>query len=249
MGEKTAFWRFFHFWDYKNLKTIVYIDGFNLYYGLLKHNAYKWLDLHSLFQHIVQVQHPGSELLYVNYYTADVLTKFATRGSIAHQSQQIYHNALSAPGTGPVNIIRGRYTAIHDHPMRYQAPPDKTLRVDAWKLEEKKTDVNIAVNLYRDAARSHCEQLVLVTGDTDIAPALELIRQDFPSIQIGVIAPIPKNQEQYRRPAQDLNGPAHWFRNYILDEELAAAQFPKVVDMGIKPSGKKRKPAVKPNYW
>jgi hypothetical protein len=30
-------------------KTIVYIDGFNLYYGLLRRSPYKWLDLVSLF--------------------------------------------------------------------------------------------------------------------------------------------------------------------------------------------------------
>ena len=29
-------------------KTIVYIDGYNLYYGLLKGTAYKWLDLLAL---------------------------------------------------------------------------------------------------------------------------------------------------------------------------------------------------------
>ena len=29
------------------MKTIIYIDGFNLYYRL-KHTPYKWLDLHKL---------------------------------------------------------------------------------------------------------------------------------------------------------------------------------------------------------
>lgn len=36
------------------LRTRVYIDGYNLYYGCLKGTAYKWLDLHVLFdKHIL----------------------------------------------------------------------------------------------------------------------------------------------------------------------------------------------------
>jgi len=31
------------------VRTIVYVDGFNLYYRALKNTAYKWLDLHTLF--------------------------------------------------------------------------------------------------------------------------------------------------------------------------------------------------------
>ncbi len=30
-------------------KTIVYVDGFNLYYGVLKNTGYKWLDLERFF--------------------------------------------------------------------------------------------------------------------------------------------------------------------------------------------------------
>lgn len=32
------------------LKTSVYIDGFNLYYGALKQTPYKWLDIGKLCQ-------------------------------------------------------------------------------------------------------------------------------------------------------------------------------------------------------
>ncbi|MBN3495478.1 hypothetical protein [Vibrio neptunius] len=32
------------------MKTIVYVDGFNFYYGLLRHSPYKWLDLVKLFE-------------------------------------------------------------------------------------------------------------------------------------------------------------------------------------------------------
>ena len=34
------------------MKTTLYIDGFNLYYGVLKGSPYKWLDVVKLFTHI-----------------------------------------------------------------------------------------------------------------------------------------------------------------------------------------------------
>lgn len=35
------------------MKTIIYVDGYNLFYGCLKHSPDKWLDLYRLlFQRI-----------------------------------------------------------------------------------------------------------------------------------------------------------------------------------------------------
>lgn len=35
------------------LKTFVYVDGFNLYYGCLKGSAYKWLNIPELCDKIL----------------------------------------------------------------------------------------------------------------------------------------------------------------------------------------------------
>ena len=54
------------------MKTIVYVDGYNLYYGLLRRSPYKWLDLFTLFQtHVLQ----DAEVIEVRYYTAPVLAR------------------------------------------------------------------------------------------------------------------------------------------------------------------------------
>ena len=46
------------------MKTIVYIDGYNFFYGCLKHSADKWLDLHKLFhEYILLPQEPRSRLV------------------------------------------------------------------------------------------------------------------------------------------------------------------------------------------
>ena len=47
-------------------KTIVYIDGFNLYYRALKETVYKWLDLGALFQELL----PRNDIIGIKYFTA-----------------------------------------------------------------------------------------------------------------------------------------------------------------------------------
>ena len=39
------------------MRTIAYVDGFNLYYGALKGTPYKWPDLPLLFKNMLQPHH------------------------------------------------------------------------------------------------------------------------------------------------------------------------------------------------
>ncbi len=50
------------------MKTFVYVDAFNLYYGALKGTAYKWLDLQAL----CRVMIPRNEVVCIKYFTACV---------------------------------------------------------------------------------------------------------------------------------------------------------------------------------
>ncbi len=223
------------------MKTIVYVDGYNLFYGLLKHTPYKWLDLHTLFQGILKVQNPNTDLLCVKYYTADIKAKFASQGQEAVTAQSRYHKALESPHTGSVEVIKGYYSESKSTPMRYRKPPDKTDRVEAWKLEEKQTDVNLALDVYRDASRSHCDQVVICTSDTDIAPALSYVRNDCPSVTIGAVLPRP-SRDKNRPIAKGIDDLTCWTRRHITEAELEKAQFSNRV-----PTTKK--PVDKPGYW
>lgn len=78
-------------------KAIVYIDGYNLYYSLLRRSAYKWLDVVSLFKSLLKAQVPDAELAAVKYFTAPALAKFATRGhdSVSAQNRAITRNSAN----------------------------------------------------------------------------------------------------------------------------------------------------------
>ena len=81
------------------LRTRVYIDGYNLYYGCLKKSSYKWLDVRALLQHVlmnVPYQRDGVPITYrfetpaIKYFTAPILKAFA-KSDDSVSSQANYH--------------------------------------------------------------------------------------------------------------------------------------------------------------
>lgn len=226
------------------MRTNVYIDGFNLYYGCLKHSRHKWLDIYKLFEHILKVQSPKSSINKVKYFTADIKSKVASHGQEAQQAQNNYNRALERLYPKTIEIIKGYYSLDYAKLPRYKHPPSKSDQVEVWRLEEKQTDVNIALQVYRDAIKGDCDQIIIVSNDTDLEPALQMLRQDKGNlINIGIIIPIEKNTTKKARPAnQRLSKYADWTRKHILEEELKLSQLPDMI-----PTNKK--PIYKPDYW
>lgn len=228
------------------MRTICYVDGYNLFYDCLKHSPDKWLDLYQLlFQKIIYPQNPTSQLIEIKFFTADIKAKIASHGHKAQQAQQAYHRALKLLYPEQISIINGYYSLEKANLLAYKSPPDKLDRVNVWKLEEKQTDVNIALESYRDAIKGKADQIVFVSNDTDLAPALKAIREDLQNeIQIGVIIPIrkPQSGKPHRPGNKQLNRYADWERHYITDEELSSSHLPDMI-----PTNKK--PIIKPEYW
>ncbi|MFZ0060231.1 MAG: hypothetical protein WAL35_09355, partial [Acidimicrobiales bacterium] len=53
------------------MSTIVYVDGFNLYYGALKGSSLKWLDLEAFCRAML----PQEDITLIRYFTAHVSGK------------------------------------------------------------------------------------------------------------------------------------------------------------------------------
>ncbi len=229
------------------MKTICYVDGYNLFYGCLKHSDYKWLDLvHLIEQQILHSQSPQSKFIEVKFFTANIRAKLASRGSLAEKSQRDYHRALERLYPNKIKIINGYYsTPKKEWMFDYVKPPNKEQRVPVWRMEEKQTDVNIAIEAYRDAAKGNAEHQVFISNDSDLEPALKAIREDFSDIQIGLIMPVRYNNQSGNTKPHDnkrLSKHAHWTRRYIKEDELSASQLPDKVST-------KKKPIIKPEYW
>ena len=86
-------------------RTIVYIDGFNLYYGLLRFSRSKWLDVVA-FANSLLPRPDEHEILSVKYFTARV--NYDPAEPTAQMRQSIYLSALAA-FRPELSIIEGYY--------------------------------------------------------------------------------------------------------------------------------------------
>lgn len=229
----------------------MYVDGYNLYYGCLKGTHFKWLDLLALFEKRVLPSvtfarngRPATSCLNplaIKFFTAKILES-AAKAPDSVSSQARYHSALKKLYAGRIELIEGYY-ALNRMTVKVvdagdpDRPPKDCQEIQAWKLEEKQSDVNLALHAYHDAVTGDVDQVVIVTNDTDIAPALEMIRSHTP-VSIGLVVPTTDHE---RYPNADLDKLAHWTRTHITTSELAGSQLPRVIPG--------RKPTIKPESW
>ena len=59
--------------------------------------------------------------------------------------------------------------------------------------------VNIAVNILDDAMHGRVEQIIVVSGDSDLEPAVEWVRKNRPTIKITVYIPCIDGEQHKRR--------------------------------------------------
>lgn len=228
--------------------TAVYIDGYNLYYGRIYGTAFKWLDVVSLFRRIVNEQDPDASLEHLRFFTAPALARFATHGQASTEAQQSYHRALAELHPGVFQLVLGNHSFDRAGTLLPRFVDRNTFdrrdRVRVWKLEEKQTDVNLALSMYRHAASGKFGQMVVCSNDSDAAPVMEAIRTDFPDIRLGVVTPRrpPDAARTNRNVSSSLSRHAHWTRKSIRDEELSACLLPDKVSTG-------RKPIRRPAHW
>ena len=160
------------------MKTNVYIDAGNLYYGLLRDDqSAKWLDPLALARTLIRKDHVlGS----VKFYTARVRTYPYDAKAI--ERQRIYLRALSE--ISGLEIVEGFYNrnkvwmpAVSSECRNCNEATNG--RVHVVKLEEKRTDVNIATDMLYDVFTSDIDAVALISGDSDFIAPLELIRRKF----------------------------------------------------------------------
>lgn len=66
-------------------------------------------------------------------------------------------------------------------------------------FEEKKTDVAIASKIIELAAKSMCDVVAIVSGDTDLIPAMELAKEINSDIRIIVIFPYRRTNDELKK--------------------------------------------------
>lgn len=153
-------------------RIIAYIDGFNLYHAIdsLGKPHLKWLDLWALAQSLARA---GEIIEAVNYFSA-----FATWLPAEHLRHREYVKALEHKG---VTCLLGHFKS--------KTRTCKQCGASWVQHEEKETDVHIASRLVADAYENRFDRAVLITADSDLAPALNIIKAAFPKKELFVVAP------------------------------------------------------------
>lgn len=190
------------------MRYCFYIDGFNVYYALRDgFQRYKWVNYRALAEQFIR-SHDTIER--VVYFSA--LTRWKQAQLQRHQT---YIKALRSAN---VEIVHGRFKRKQ---VRCQAPGCGKL---FWTREEKRTDVNIALQAVADASEDMYDRAVLVSADSDLLPVIATVHRIAPDKEVGVMIPIGRTNDDLVRSAD--------FRLKMRERNLQASQFPTTITVG-----------------
>ncbi|MEI8174315.1 MAG: NYN domain-containing protein [Deltaproteobacteria bacterium] len=194
------------------MKTFVYVDAFNLYYGAVKDTPYKWLDLQAL----CRVMIPRNTVTYIKYFTARVPPQ---PGDPDQPTRQLTY--LRALQTLPdLQIVFGHYLShVVWMPLAFAIPGQKPF-AQVIKTEEKGSDVNLTMHLLVDAFDNAFECAVIISGDSDLRAPVQIVANRFHKT-VGVLNP-------QKKPCKALQGAAHFYK-HIREAALQASQFPPLL--------------------
>jgi hypothetical protein len=220
------------------IRTRVYIDGFNLYYGALDKTPFKWLDIVALCRDLL----PQNQIERVHYFTALVSDTAADRSQSSRQ--QAYLRALRT--LPEVEITLGSFLT-NDRRMSLatgsagdiadpnvvtlvQGGPTKAI---VTRTEEKGSDVNLATRLVAEASLGLFDVAAVLSTDSDLALAIEVVQTDF-NKPVGVLFPAGRFSVELNRTAT--------FRRNIERRHLRRCQLPD-------PMRDAKGPIAKPRRW
>lgn len=165
----------------------------------------------------------------IKYYTADIKAKLSSRGVVSCKAQRDYLLSLQAHSkaqNSKLEIFKGKYNIQRKEYYPHLEPVNFDNKLAVWVAEEKQTDVAIAVHLLCDVMDNACDQVVIFSNDSDLAPALNVVKARRPKFKIGVVTPI---RGEGGKPSADLKRIADWTRNGIKENELASSLLPNRV--------------------
>lgn len=165
---------FLYGWKMLRQRVISFIDGFNLYHAIdnLNRPELKWVNLKSLSQ--VYLKSRSEELTDVFYFSA--IAEHVSES--VQKMQKAYLMALELNGIKP---ILGNFKKKVRRCSRCQYN---------WiGHEEKETDVNIALFLLDLAYQNAFDRAIIISNDSDLAPAIRMIRKRFPEKRVTTAVP------------------------------------------------------------
>ncbi|MEM6911085.1 MAG: NYN domain-containing protein [Verrucomicrobiota bacterium] len=214
------------------MKTILYIDGFNLYYGALRKTPFRWLDPIRLARQAF----PKNRIVGTKYFSAKVDP--AIGDPQAPVRQAIYWRALK---TLPLlEIIEGQFRTRRSWAKVASPPPEK---IEVLKNEEKGSDVNLASYLLLDAFQNKFQAAIVISGDSDLFTPIRMVKDQL-SKPVGVLNSqrLSGPHKPKERKNAGLRRAASFYKKGVTWAQLERSQFPDSLR-------DKTGPMKKPSKW
>lgn len=206
------------------------VDGFNLYHSVREVRRRtgvecRWLDIHALCESMLHIIGGGAEIARIDYFSALAHHIEASRpGTVARHER--YIDALDSTG------VMTHLGVFKPKDVRYRS---RTCEVFLRRHEEKETDVAIAAAIVETAARGDWSAVALVSGDTDLLPALKTAHRLRPQLGLYCLFPPYRSNQAFRRYVDG-------------DFKISPKKLPEHVltDPVVTPSGRR---IAKPEGW
>ena len=223
------------------MRVAFVVDGFNLYHSIrdaekqVADRPQRWLDLRGFCEDYVRHFGRAAVLEGVYYFSALAKHLEGSKPDIANR-HQAYLDAIRSTG---VQVTLASFKEREKHiPLRYCTfrlrPFRRPIRlalpgcsVVVKRAEEKETDVAIAAKMLELLHTQSAEAVVLVSGDTDLLPAIRTARKLFPAARVAVLFPFKRHNADLKQSV------AQSFK--VRKEQYARFQLPDPV---VLPSGR-----------
>lgn len=205
------------------IRTNVYVDGFNLYYGAVKGTPYKWLDIRKY----CELAFPKNEIHEVHYCTA--IVKDAPWDPQQSLRQRTFIRALETTG---VQVHYGSFQSnVVSMPLA-KKPRRGSRMVEVIKTEEKGSDVALGALLVAHGYQRRYRAAIVVSNDSDLVLPIKIVKDEL-HLPVGLLNPHPFFSVELTKVAS--------FLKSVREGVLATAQFPDELEDKhgtiTKPSG------------
>ena len=165
------------------------IDGFNLYHSVREaqrelNTSTKWLDIRGLCQSYIYLLGREATLFDVYYFSAIAKHLEATNPDVTQRHKNF------------IECIKDTKVHVELNRFKKNSVKCKYCNRKFFRHEEKETDVSIAIKLLELFMTDACDIAVLVTGDTDLSPAVKTAKRLFPYKEIGFAFPYKRKNKE-----------------------------------------------------
>lgn len=229
-------------------RVIVYIDWFNVYHSMDDKfgKKYNWLNYKKLSEKFLE---SGDEIVNIKYFTAmydptiwnwKFSKKKSNKDIDRERKHKLYIQALKTQWVETIlwqyQRVKKNFSSANDileifpphvkdflqRYMKSETTFKDKFNITYYTLEEKKTDVNIAVDIVSDAFLNLYDKAILITWDNDISPAISTVKENMDK-EFTVVFPFWWKWKSLKKVCDKIC--------YLAESHLQDSQFPdKFVD-------------------